>query len=336
MSKELTLRVTFEHVGWRLDKFLALHESIQTRSRAAFLINKELVFVNKKKSKASQQIKSDDEILIFMPEPEATDLKPLNQAIDFLYEDEDLVVINKPANLVVHPAAGHAQDTLVNMLLHHSPNWSMKFGENRPGIVHRLDKDTSGILVVAKNDFTQEGLALQFKNRSIERHYLAVVMGSPPYQSASIKSYLARHPTERKKFSSLRDENKKIIRTPDYETLSGKWAHTDYQVLKSHDSGLFYLKLKLQTGRTHQIRVHLSEAGCPILKDDTYGAKKKMNSFSVKWTKSFKELIESCPRFALHAAELGFIHPRTNKKHHFEVTWPDDLKPILKELNFLN
>jgi 23S rRNA pseudouridine1911/1915/1917 synthase len=211
---------------------------------------------------------------------------------------------------VVHPAAGHAQDTLVNALLAHSTDYSMKFGEQRPGIVHRLDKDTSGIMVVAKTDFVHEALALQFRDRSIKRHYLAVVSGVMNPNKGSVMSFLARHPKDRKRYSSVRDINKKIIRDFKLNSGVGKWAHTDYQVLGYHQAGMSYVKLKLQTGRTHQIRVHLAELGFPILGDQIYG-NNNLNSKKV-------------PRLALHASELGFLHPVKKEFLNFQKKWPNE------------
>lgn len=305
-------------IGLRLDKALALLPEIGTRSRAAHLIDTNSVLVNQKVAKASVLVKDNDFLEISLPEPEPLDLQPYDFKLDILFEDKDLIVINKPSGLVVHPAAGHAQDTLVNALLAHTKDLSMKFGEARPGIVHRLDKETSGVIVVAKNDQTHEALTSQFKERSTHRIYYAVALGTAKNLSGTIKSYLARHPVDRKRYASVpEDENPPTI---------GKWAVTHYEVLQ-RKSGLSYLKLKLETGRTHQIRVHLSENGLPIAGDILYGADRKIKSLESRNT---QDDIRSLSRFLLHAAELGFTHPRTNERLHFKQDWPED---ILKLIN---
>ena len=193
----------------------------------------------------------------------------------------------------------------------------MKFGENRPGIVHRLDKETSGILVVAKNDRAHENLTQQFKDRTTHRIYYAVCIATPNPAKGVIESYLARHPHDRKKYATVvgRDADGSV----------GKWAITNYEVLKSN-SGLSYCKLKLETGRTHQIRVHLSEKRSPIAGDILYGADKKIKSIP---SKHVQEQVRNLNRFLLHAAELGFNHPTTNKPMSFSKDWPEEIRPLL-------
>ncbi len=307
-QKKIDLVVAQETMPLRLDRYLAEQKDIQSRTRAQTLIENQKVLVNGKPQKASYQVQPGDRIDVSLEVMTSiSTLEPLDYPLDVIFEDGDLLVINKPAGLVVHPAAGHDQDTLVNALLFHTDDLSMKFGENRPGIVHRLDKDTSGILVVAKNDFSHEKLAQQFKERSIHRIYYCVVFGRPRQSHGEIKSYLARHPTHRKKYASLKGQT-----NPE----QGKWAHTTYEVLKTYKNQLAYLKIKLHTGRTHQIRVHLSEMGLPILGDELYGGKKK-SPFDV-------------PRFALHAAELGFKHPRTDQNLLFVKPWPDDYRNLIQ------
>lgn len=292
--------------GQRLDRFLATLSFIPSRSRAVDLIKKNLVTLNGKPLKASYKVQARDEVRIEIPPPEPGGLQPLNAPLDVLYEDDDLMVINKRSGLVVHPAAGHAQDTLVNVLLHHAGQLSMGFGENRPGIVHRLDRDTSGILVVAKNDRAHHRLAEQFRAKTAHRIYWAVVSGVPPTREKTLRSHLARHPTDRKRYAS----------NPKGE---GKIAVTHYKVLQTVASGLSWIQCKLETGRTHQIRVHLSEAGFPILGDVIYGARSRKRDF---------------PRLALHACELGFIHPVTQESMFFRAGWPDDLRLSVRALGF--
>lgn len=303
----ITVPEKFE--GERLDKFLGTLEFISSRSRAAELIDSGLVTSGGKKLKASHRLSRGLELQIRIPDPQPTELQPLNAPLDLLYEDQDIVVVNKPAGLVVHPAAGHAQDTLVNMLLFHVKKLSMGFAENRPGIVHRLDRDTSGILVVAKNDRAHHGLAAQFKTKSAHRMYWAIVHGTPKLKSHTIRSYLARHPQDRKKFASS-------------GTNQGKHAVTHYRTLHTLPSGLSWLSCKLETGRTHQIRVHLSEEGHPIVGDPIYGLKRKTKADEV------------AGRLLLHACELGFEHPLTHENLFFRVNWPEDVKAKIKLLGF--
>ncbi|RYZ85409.1 MAG: RluA family pseudouridine synthase [Proteobacteria bacterium] len=311
--------------GQRLDKALALHDQIRTRSRAAFLIDEKLVHVNGKPGKASLLLKLGDRIELSLPEAEPSELQPYDFPLDILFEDDHVIVINKPSGLVVHPAAGHAQDTLVNALLNHTQRLSMKFGQQRPGIVHRLDKETSGVLVVAKNDFAHERLTQQFKDRTIHRVYFAVTLGHPKVAAGKITSYLARHPVDRKRYASILSEDKKIQTTIEPALEVGKWAATGYEVLISK-SGLNYCRLKLETGRTHQIRVHMSELGLPIAGDTLYGADKKIKSLaSVATQKDIRHL----QRFLLHAAELQFVHPVSEQTLSFKTDWPDDIRQLL-------
>ncbi|MFN7825914.1 MAG: RluA family pseudouridine synthase [Pseudobdellovibrionaceae bacterium] len=311
--------VSQEQSGERLDKALASFSEVQSRSRADQLITAGAVSVNGIIcTKSSTKVKLGDKLEVLIPEPKSGHLLKLDLNLDILFEDEDLIVINKPPNLVMHPAAGHENDTLVNALLNHTDDLSMAYGEDRPGIVHRLDKDTSGVLVVAKNDFTHKGLASQFEDRSIERFYFAMVLGVPPKTEGKMTSNLGRHPRDRKKFASV--------------TSGGKWAETSYWRISHHLEGISYIKLKLGTGRTHQIRVHLSEMGCPILGDSVYGG----DRFSRIKSVSLKQRLQQIPRMALHAAILGFTHPRTQERLHFQVPWPSDISPFLKELKFQN
>lgn len=322
----LSFKCSEDMAGLRVDKALALRPEIKTRSRASHLIEEGSVKVNHKVAKSSLILKLGDQIEIELMEPESTELQSYDFPLDIRFEDEHLIVINKPAGLVVHPAAGHAQDTLVNALIHHAKDLSMKFGEQRPGIVHRLDKETSGLLVVAKNDEAHEKLTQQFKERSIHRKYYAVCLGAPKHAQGTIQSYLARHPGDRKKYSSVVGKDRKIQTTKSPIPPVGKWAVTHYQLLKTN-SGLSYCQLKLETGRTHQIRVHLSEQGTPIAGDSLYGAdKKSKNIESKKIQTDLKEL----PRFLLHAAELGFTHPVSGKDLFFVQEWPSDVLVLLK------
>ncbi|KHD88032.1 MAG: pseudouridylate synthase [Bdellovibrio sp. ArHS] len=326
--QKINVTATSEMHGLRLDKALALIEEIGTRSRASHLIDSSAILLNGKTAKASATVKENDQIEITLPEAVPSELQPYDFKLDILFEDEDLIVINKPAGLVVHPAAGHAHDTLVNALIAHTEDLSMKFGEERPGIVHRLDKETSGIIVTAKNDKAHESLTAQFKERSTHRIYYAVCVGTAKaLSSGTIKSFLARHPTDRKRYASVLDEDKRPYADKENPPEIGKWAVTHYEVL-NRKSGLSYLKLKLETGRTHQIRVHLSETGLPIAGDVLYGADKKTKNIEARET---QESIRGLNRFLLHAAELGFTHPRTQERMFFQKDWPEDILQLLKK-----
>ena len=318
-NKVKKFAVTENLIGLRLDKALSNDSEILTRSRAEWLIKNNLVTVNKKLAKCSYLVHANDEIILSIPEKSDSKLNPLKLDLNILFEDQDVIVINKPANLVIHPAPGHHEDTLVNALIAHTTDLSMKFNENRPGIVHRLDKDTSGVLVVAKNDLAHEHLASQFRNRTTHRIYFCVSIGRPKNIAGKIQSTLARHPKDRKKYSSQKNE-------------IGKIAITNYELLNSVESSISYLKLKLETGRTHQIRVHLSELGCPIAQDTMYGGSKKIKTIK---NKHQQEILNRFPRLALHAAELGFVHPTKNEYMEFKVDWPDDLLPLIRELGLL-
>ena len=318
-SSKIEITASEDEAGLRLDKFLAGLDEISSRSYAQNLIEKNFVRVNDKAPKASLNLKPGDVVKIDLPEVTPTDLVPYDFKLDIVHEDRDVIVVNKPSGMVVHPAAGHQHDTLVNALLHHTRDLSMK-NELRPGIVHRIDKETSGLLVVAKNDATHEHLAVQFKNKTAHRIYYALVAGQVPRMNGVIQSYLARHPVDRKRYASVR-ENNKIITSFDENFPTGKWAVTHFSKLQQ-SKDMSYLKLQLETGRTHQIRVHMSELGHPLVGDTTYG-------YSIK---KMKEL--GITRFYLHAAELGFTHPRSEQFISFKVGWPAQDRKKLGELGF--
>lgn len=316
---EKNVLVSEKFNNWRLDKFLAELDFISSRSRASWLIAQGLVTKNKQTLKPSSKVLTGDELLVRVPTQKSTQLIPYNIPLDILYEDDVCAVINKPAGLVVHPAAGHSQDTLVNALLYHIKDLSMGFHEQRPGIVHRLDKDTSGILVIAKNDFAHEHLAKQFKAKTVHRIYWALVYGIPKPPAGTIRSHLARHPTLRKKFSSQSS------------SARGKIAITHYSTLQHH-KGVSWLKCQLETGRTHQIRVHLSEMQHPILADPIYGSDRWNKTLSTE----LRSAITKLDRIGLHACELGFVHPESQKMMHFSVGWPEDLNALVTLLGLKN
>lgn len=307
----------------RLDKALASHPMIRTRSRAARLLELGLVSSAERASKASEITRLGGRYQVRAPEePSKNELRPLDLKLQILFEDSHLLVVNKPAGLVVHPAAGHAQDTLVNALLHQVPQLSTGFGEHRPGIVHRLDKGTSGLLVIAKTDLAQEGLAAQFRSRSVHRRYWAVVFGKLKQVSGRIETLLLRDPNNRQRFTSLKSK----IQTPG---RPGKLAITNYQLWQACAADLSLVKLRLETGRTHQIRVHLSGLGHPILGDELYGGgPKKAPKF-----RAVNALIPQ-DRFALHAFELGFCHPVHRSELLFQAGCPSDLKQLVDSCGF--
>lgn len=322
-DREIIFRIDPTLVGLRIDKALGSLPAVGSRSRAEWLIAEGRVRIAGQPVKPSLRTRLGDEFAVMIPESGDQDLLVATEIpLDILHEDADIIVLNKPAGLVMHPAAGHADDTLVNALLAHTKDLSFKFGEKRPGIVHRLDRDTSGVLVVAKNDTAHEVLSRQFRERSIHRVYRALAIGTFRADQGSFTSYLARHPTHRKKFASVRGEFSEKNPPP-----LGKWARTNYRVLQKISPLLHYLQLKLDTGRTHQIRVHLSENGTPIVGDELYGALKKISAIPDPAT---REWLKSFPRFALHAAELGFLHPTSGVPLLFKVGWPEDLRPLLE------
>ena len=234
--------------------------------------------------------------------------------LEVLYEDGDLVVVNKPPGMVVHPGAGTSGGTLVNALLAHCRDLSGIGGTLRPGIVHRIDKDTSGVLVVAKNDRAHQSLSDQFKEHTIKRVYLALVFGSPKGEKGRIESAIGRHPVDRKRMSG--------------KSGRGKHAVTHWQVL-GRFAGITLVRLKLETGRTHQIRVHLSETGHPLVGDPVYGGSGRLAGIS---DPQLKGLIRALDRQALHAKTLGFIHPTTGKYLEFDTDLPEDMARIIAYL----
>jgi 23S rRNA pseudouridine1911/1915/1917 synthase len=308
----------------RLDRALASLPEIGTRSQAEHVLKADLVLLSGKPVKSSHKIRPTDEFEVQVQEKSSLHIEPLDLKLEILFEDQYLIVINKPPGLVVHPGAGHAQDTLVNALVFHSEHLSRGSDALRPGIVHRLDKETSGVLVVAKNDRTHEALSAQFRNRSVHRIYNALAIGKQLPSSFHVASYIARHESNRQKFSSVKGEW-----TTDNPPGFGKWASTRGKVLQSINPQIHYLELKLETGRTHQIRVHLSELDAPIAGDELYGGIKKLPLIA---NTKYRAILKSVPRFALHASELGFVHPETKDNLEFSVSWPDDLKPVLREL----
>jgi 23S rRNA pseudouridine1911/1915/1917 synthase len=321
--ERIVLTISPELAGQRIDKVLATLPQVETRSQALKLLQAGRVRIHGRALKPSYLATEGETIDIDVPIVVKNILLPYEFPLQVPYEDEDLLVVDKPAGLVVHPACGHLQDTLVNALIHHTKDLSMGFNEQRPGLVHRIDKGTSGLLVIAKHDQAQRALALQFQNKTTHRLYRALAFGKFKNDSGTIRSHLKRHPDDRKRVASVlaREDG----------TQEGKLAVTHYRVIQFHQPGITLVELRLETGRTHQIRVHLSESGHPIVGDETYGAGKRLKTLS---SVSMRKAIEQMPRFALHAMELGFIHPRTKKKMIFQAPWPDDLTSLVEQCGF--
>ena len=290
--------------GERIDKFLSEELSERSRSFLQKLIKEQYVKVNDKPVKASYRLVFGDLVSILFPEPEKPDIAAEDIPLDILYEDDDIIVINKPKQMVVHPAPGHYSGTLVNALLYHCrDNLSGINGTLRPGIVHRIDMDTTGSLVICKNDAAHQSLSAQLKEHSIHRIYEAVVHGNLKEDSGRIDAPIGRHPTERKKMSTM--------------AKSAREAVTHYQVLERF--GQFtYIQCRLETGRTHQIRVHMASIGHPLLGDAVYGPKKC----------TFLKLTGQ----TLHARTLGFVHPKTGEYVEFHAPLPDYFSHILHVL----
>lgn len=294
-------KVTDECQGERLDKWLAEQKIELTRSAIQKLISEGEIKVNGKFVPKNYVLKKDDDVSVNIPEPKELDVKAQDLPIEIVYQDEDLLVVNKPKGMVVHPAAGNYEGTLVNALLHHCKGQLSGInGIARPGIVHRIDKNTSGLLIVAKNDKAHLKLAEQIKAHTFTREYEAVVCGRMKNESGTINASIGRHPVDRKKMC-VTDKNSKD-------------AVTHYFVIENFEA-YSHLRLKLETGRTHQIRVHMAYIGHPVLGDDVYG-------------KPFKGIEGQC----LHAKKIGFVHPATGEYLEFDSELPLYFKNILQKL----
>jgi 23S rRNA pseudouridine1911/1915/1917 synthase len=300
-STTIELLVPKEAARLRLDQFLARELPKYSRSRLQQLVRKEFVTLNGSPARPRDLVRTGDRVEVNEPPLEKIDNQPEAIPLDVLYEDEDLIVINKPAGLVVHPGAGHREHTLVNALLHHFPKLSGIGGKERPGIVHRLDKETSGCLVVAKNDEAHRRLSAQFEERTVEKIYLALVAGRMRKNLGTVTETIGRHPVDRQRMSTA--------------SKRGRAAKTEYRVLSSSNEKSL-VECKLHSGRTHQVRVHLQHLGHPVLGDKIYG-KKHVAVFS---------------RQMLHAWKLGFQHPRTGKWKNFEAALPNDFDEAIKSL----
>ena len=306
-----------ERPAERLDTYLSECLPDISRSQLKKLTENHHVSIAGTPAKAGLKLKGGETITVVLPDPEPTAARPEDIPLTIVYEDPDLIVINKPAGLVVHPAAGHMSGTLVNALLHHCGDLAGIGGELRPGIVHRIDKDTSGLLVVTKNDQSHQHLAQQFKRHSIQRRYLALVHGCPEQESGTIDRPIGRHPVQRKKMSV------RARRT--------KTAVTHWKVLQRFSATpMSLIQLHLETGRTHQIRVHFAALNFPLVADPVYGNAAREAALK---DSELRSLIARLPGQALHAEFLGFIHPRTGKCLEFFCEMPETLKQIVNYLN---
>ena len=297
----IKLEVAREHSGLRLDRFLALALPAFSRARLQTLIKNGFVQLNGKNPRPRDSVRTGDSIELTEPAIEKVEALPEHMALEILFEDDDLLVLNKPAGLVMHPGAGHQQHTLVNALLAHCKNLSGIGGKERPGIVHRLDKETSGCLVVAKNDATHRDLSRQFAARTMTKIYLALVAGIVRKKTGVIDKAIARHPVHRQRMSIARRQ--------------GRSAKTEYRVLRAGND-ISLLECTLHSGRTHQIRVHLHDLGHPVLGDKLYGGK-RAGDF---------------PRQMLHAWKLAFRHPTSGEEKSFEAPVPSDFADAMQRM----
>lgn len=288
--------------GKRLDVFLAGEIEELTRSYIQKLITEGMAAVNGEAARASYRVRAGDLVILQVPEPEGLEVKAEPIPLDIYYEDADVIVVNKPRGMVVHPAEGNYSGTLVNALLYHCRDLSGINGVMRPGIVHRLDKDTSGLIMVAKNDAAHLSLAQQLKDRLVTRRYLALVHGRVKEQAGVVDAPVGRDPRDRKKMAVVEK--------------NAKHAVTNYHVLRRFND-YTYLELKLETGRTHQIRVHMAYIGHPVVGDPKYGPARPHFGLDGQF---------------LHAAVLGFKHPRTGEYLEFEAPLPEVLQKILEKL----
>ncbi len=309
----------------RLDQYLVDTRGDLSRARWQALIREGRVTVNGRTVKPNQSLRIGDEIACEIPAPVVLETKPEAIPLDILYEDEDLLVLNKPAGLVVHPAPGHDSGTLVNALLHHCRDLAGIGGALRPGIVHRLDRDTSGCLVVAKHDAASLDLSRQFHGRLVKKTYLALVWGTPRPAAGTVHTLIARHPLHRKKMAALPwpTHRRGAVAGGDEDEEGrspvGREAITHYQVERVLGP-VSLLRVKIETGRTHQIRVHLAHQRHPVVGDTTYGRARAVN------------LPVPVNRQMLHAAELTFTHPRTGQPLTFQAPLPEDFRALMDAL----
>lgn len=295
--------------GERADRVLTRIKELPSRSQLKIWFSEGRISLNGKALQPASKLKPGDHLEVLIRPEESHDLEPVSLNLSVFYEDEDLMVLNKPKGLSMHPGAGKESKTLVHGLLHHSKSLSSRSGDFRPGIVHRLDKDTEGLVVVAKSNTIHDALSEQFSKREITRRYWALVYGHTP-SHMSIENRIGRSPTDRKKMA--------VVRT------GGKLAHTEVKTLERFSPGYSWVECQLKTGRTHQIRVHLSSQGFPLLGDAVY-TKKSQKGLGKEW----QDALTALKGQALVAFELGFVHPRTARTLHFKISPPDWMLPFI-------
>jgi len=303
--KEIEITVENTCEGMRLDKYISKIKKDFSRNQIQSLIDKNLVEVNDNLEKKSYQVKTGDEIVIYKEEPKVLDLPKKEMDLDIIYEDEDIILINKPVGLIVHPVKGNRTDTLVNALLAHTEKLGNINGTLRPGIVHRLDKNTSGVILVAKNQQSLNNLQKQFKERKTKKIYRTILKGTLPYNSGTIDAPIGRNPKNRTKMAVIKENSKKAV--------------TEFKVMKRYNN-YTYVEADLKTGRTHQIRVHFAHLGFHIIGDQKYGSKEE--KFALKHQ-------------LLHAYKIGFYHPQSNEWVEYKADLPEHFQNILKKLKNL-
>jgi 23S rRNA pseudouridine1911/1915/1917 synthase len=313
LTQPRRLDVLDADAGVRLDRWLAQRLPDLSRARVQSLIEGGHVLLDGRKARASVRIKAGQRLTVDVPAPVNATPRPQDIPLVVVHEDAHLLVVDKPAGLAVHPGAGRTDGTLVNALLHHVRDLSGVGGVLRPGIVHRLDRGTSGLLVVAKDDATHRGLAGQFAARTVEKEYLALVLGVPSPREGRVSAAIGRHPVQRKRMA--------------VRTARGRDALTTYRVVDALD-GAALLRVRIHTGRTHQIRVHLASLGHPVAGDREYGGTRAAPSRRAR----SRALLAALPRPALHAARLAFTHPATGERLTFESALPEDLREVVEGL----
>jgi 23S rRNA pseudouridine1911/1915/1917 synthase len=328
-----SLRVDEDSVDARLDVFLAERLPHISRAQIQRLIGTHAVLVNGRTAKAGERTRFGDEIQVEMPLPRRSEkAEPEDIPLDIVYEDADLIVVNKSKGLVVHPAPGAETGTLVNALLAHCTDLSGIGGVQRPGIVHRLDKDTTGLLVVAKNDLAHDSLSKQIQARTATRKYNALLWGRVPFKNAVIDAPIGRHPEDRKRMTIYEDAGL------DGSTPGGvRDAVTEIRLLE-HLLDFSWVEAILQTGRTHQIRVHCAYARYPVVGDSTYGGRRRVNAERLRGAplQALNARLAALHGQALHAHSLSFDHPRTKKRLQFHAPLPDEIADLLDLLRRLN
>ncbi len=321
MFEHFRLNVDKGQTPMRIDKYMATHLEDTSRHRVQCAIKEGYVLLNDKTAKANMIVRPLDVIRFVMPyRRRGLEILPQDIPLNIVYEDNDLLVVNKPAGMVVHPGHGHFEGTLINALAYHlGISQGPDAEDERMGIlVHRIDKDTSGLLVVAKNDESQLDLARQFYEHSIERRYVAVVWGNLKEDEGTIDANIGRDPNDRLRFKVFEDDPGK-----------GKHAVTHYRVLERFGYVTF-IECRLETGRTHQIRVHMSYLGHPLFNDERYGGTEiRKGTIYAKYRQFIQNCFDICPRQALHAKTLGFVHPRTKEMMHFDSPIPEDMSALL-------